>query len=113
MSATTWHEMMPGHSASSFAARLRISASTVGSGFMPGNAIVNGCLMRRSPPPLSLLCEQSINLCQKLLLFFLVHLASRLARIAGMGRADAAIFAEHEHRRKRVEIHGLGQFLRR
>ena len=57
--------------------------------------------------------EQSINLCQKLVLFFLVHLASRLARIPGMGRADPAVFAEHEHRRKRVEIHGLWQFLRR
>jgi hypothetical protein len=29
---------------------LRISASMTGSGFIPGNVMVIGCLMRRPPP---------------------------------------------------------------
>src|SRR5262249_10293892 len=116
MSATTWQEMIPGQSASSLTARLRISVSMTGSGFLRGNVMLIGCLMRRAPLPwvvptlkTLLSCQQPIKLRQKLLLFLQVMRPGGLAGIAGVRRAHPPVLSEHERGRERVEIDGLRQ----
>src|SRR5439155_10953022 len=57
--------------------------------------------------------EQPVDLGQELLLLFLVKLTGGLACVTRVGRTDAAVLAEHERGRERVEVHGLRQPCRR